>query len=93
MKRGSKWLAVVLLLGAPPLAWGAGPPSASTAAQGNPYAIRDHKVDPKLSPAARARAQRAADIKRRHDLKKSIEQVQQAKSADAGQPGSKGGAK
>jgi hypothetical protein len=78
-------------LGAPPLAWGAGPPGA-TPGQGSPYAIRDHKIDAKLSPAARARAQRAADIKRRNDLKKSIEQVQQAKSADAGQPG-KGGAK
>jgi hypothetical protein len=90
MRRGSKWIAVVLLLGAPPLAWGAGPHSAG--AQGSPYAIRDHKVDSKLTPAARARAQRAADIKRRHDLKKSIDQVQQAKAADAGQSG-KGGAK
>lgn len=38
----------------------------------SPYAIRDPKVPRNLSPAARARYQRAAAIKRNQDVKKFI---------------------
>jgi hypothetical protein len=59
----------------------------------SPYAIRDHKVDPKLPPAARARLLRAEAIKKKHDLKKVVEQQVAAEQAAAPGPKNKGGAK
>jgi len=50
------------------------------------YKIHDHKVDPKLSPAQRARIQRDAALKKRQDQRKAIQDIMSGK-----QPASSGG--
>jgi hypothetical protein len=47
------------------------------------HAIRDRKVDPKLSPVARARAQKLAAVKKKHDAQKFIDGVVQGEQAAA----------
>jgi hypothetical protein len=47
------------------------------------HAIRDHKVDPHLSPAARARAQRDAAIKKKKDLQNYIQSLAEASGKGA----------
>jgi hypothetical protein len=68
-------------------AWGIGVVHADS-----PYAIRDKKVDPKLSPAARARSQRMAAIKKKNDLKKLVQEAAKAEQTAAPDPKAKGGA-
>ncbi len=50
------------------------------------YKIRDPKVDPKMSPARRARIQRDAVFKKRQHVRKQIQNIMEGK-----QPESSGG--
>jgi hypothetical protein len=77
--------AVLLLCGA-----GAGPALADSPPNAR-YAIRDPKVDSRLSPAARARAQRAAAIKKKQDLTRYIQSVMESQQRDATAKGNGGG--
>ena len=52
------------------------------------HAIRDPKVDPKLSPEQRARVQRDAAIKNRDNSRKFIQNVMAGKESASSQGGS-----
>jgi hypothetical protein len=79
------------------LVWGSGVSHAervfSAADRLHPDAIRDQKVDRNLSPAARARLQRAAAIKKKKDTQKFIQELVQADQPAASPKTGKGGAK
>lgn len=47
------------------------------------HVIRDRSIDPKLSPAARARAMKAASIKKKEEARKFIQNVAEGEQAAA----------
>ena len=81
----------LLLLGTGVRSAAADPVDKKAANAHEAYRIRDPKVDPKMSPVQRARIQRDAEVKKRQDTRKFINDVMAGKVKALGNK--EGGAK
>ena len=96
--KGIRYVTACAVLAATVVCWGIGVTSAAadTSELGRPnavHAIRDTKVDTRLTPAQRARAQRAEAIRQRKSSRQFILDVAAGKEPASSGSADKGGGK